>query len=117
MSKVFNLLGDNFTNKDGDSIALTSIQGKGKVIAVYFSAHWCPPCRNFTPKLAKFYNSVKQSQNGAKFELIFLSSDKTEKEFSEYLSEMPWYALPYSKRTEKVNMCCKVLKFIKDSAD
>lgn len=101
MSKVFNLLGDNFTNKDGDSIALTSIQGKGKVIAVYFSAHWCPPCRNFTPKLAKFYNSVKQSQNGVKFELIFLSSDKTEKEFSEYLSEMPWYALPYSKRTEK----------------
>jgi nucleoredoxin len=102
MSKVFQLLGDSFTNKNDESIALTSIQGPGKVIAVYFSAHWCPPCRNFTPKLAKFYNNVKQSQNGGKFEMIFLSSDKTEAEFKDYLGEMPWYALPYDKRAEKV---------------
>ena len=103
MSKVFGLLGDNFINKDGNSIALESVKGEGKIIAVYFSAHWCPPCRNFTPKLAKFYNNVKQSQQGSRFELIFVSSDNTDKEFSEYLAEMPWYALPYAKRSEKVH--------------
>ena len=102
MSKVFHLLGESFINKADDSIALTSIRGEGKVVAVYFSAHWCPPCRNFTPKLVSFYNNVKQSQNGDKFELIFLSSDKTEPEFKEYLNEMPWYALSYDKRAEKV---------------
>ena len=26
--------------------------------AYYFSAHWCPPCRGFTPQLVKFYNIV-----------------------------------------------------------
>ena len=102
MSTVFQLLGEDFTKEDGSSITLTSIQGQGKVIALYFSAHWCPPCRNFTPKLAKFYEGVKKGQNGNQFELIFLSSDRDEKSFNEYLGQMPWYAMPYEKRNEKV---------------
>lgn len=24
---------------------------KDKVVVLYFSAHWCPPCRQFTPVL------------------------------------------------------------------
>jgi nucleoredoxin len=24
---------------------------RGKVVAFYFSAHWCPPCQHFTPLL------------------------------------------------------------------
>jgi thiol-disulfide isomerase/thioredoxin len=27
----------------------------GKVVGIYFSAHWCQPCRDFTPRLAAFY--------------------------------------------------------------
>ena len=44
-----------------------------KYVGIYFSAHWCPPCRNFTPVLAEFYNAV--NQNGKIFEVIFVSSD------------------------------------------
>lgn len=103
MAKVFQLLGESFINKDGASRTLSGFQGEGKIIALYYSAHWCPPCRNFTPKLAQFYENVKKSDNGPNFELIFISSDRTEKEFTGYLNEMPWYALPYEKRQEKVS--------------
>merc|ERR1712056_129790 len=69
----------------------------GKLIGLYFSAHWCPPCRGFTPKLAEIYkNGLKD-----KMEIIFVSSDRDEKSFNEYYKEMPWLALPYAQRAEK----------------
>jgi len=72
-------------------------QAGGKPIGLYFSAHWCPPCRGFTPKLAGFYkDGLKETM-----EIIFVSSDKDEAAFKEYHSEMPWPALPYDKRKEK----------------
>jgi len=69
----------------------------GKPIGLYFSAHWCPPCKAFTPKLAEWYkNGLKD-----KMEIIFVSSDRDEASFKEYHGEMPWPALPFDKRKEK----------------
>ena len=69
-----------------------------EIIAVYYSAHWCPPCRKFTPELVKFYNENKPKY--PKFELIFVSSDKTEEAMKGYMTEtqMTWLALKYDKR-------------------
>merc|ERR1712060_451884 len=72
-------------------------QAGGKPIGLYFSAHWCPPCRGFTPKLAGYYKDGLKD----KMEIIFVSSDKDEAAFKEYHGEMPWPALPYEKRKEK----------------
>jgi nucleoredoxin len=69
----------------------------GKPFALYFSAHWCPPCRGFTPKLAEWYNAGLKD----KMEIIFVSSDRDEASFSEYFAEMPWLSLPFENREAK----------------
>lgn len=71
---------------------------KGKTFALYFSAHWCPPCRAFTPKLAEWYS---KSLNAKGLEIVFISSDRDEKSFQEYFGEMPWLALDFKDRKRK----------------
>jgi len=56
-----------------------------KYVAFYYSAHWCPPCRAFTPELSKFYDKMKNTY-GDDFELVFVSSDKNEKAMEEYMA-------------------------------
>ncbi|KAK1403317.1 putative nucleoredoxin 1 [Heracleum sosnowskyi] len=77
--------------KDGVKVPVSDLVGK--YILLYFSAHWCPPCRAFTPKLIEVYNKIKSKDSA--FELIFISSDRDQTSFGEYFSEMPWLALPF----------------------
>jgi len=64
----------------------------GAIVGLYFSAHWCPPCRGFTPTLVKFYSNLRAK--GQKFEIIFVSSDSDQDSFKEYYNSMPWLAFP-----------------------
>jgi len=73
-----------------------------RVLGLYFSAHWCPPCRGFTPKLVEAYRKIKGAGNA--FEIVFLSSDKSEQQFADYFSAMPWLAMPYAMRDLKAGL-------------
>merc|ERR1711902_388616 len=63
-----------------EKVPLKQLQS-ADVVGLYFSAHWCGPCRGFTPRLAKLYNECK-----------------------EYFEEMPWCALSFKERTLKNNL-------------
>ncbi|HET9419352.1 MAG TPA: thioredoxin-like domain-containing protein [Chthoniobacterales bacterium] len=74
---------------------------KKKLIALYFSAHWCAPCRKFTPQLVDYYNRVAPQH--PEFEIIFVSLDKSQFAFESYIREanMPWPAIDYQKLAGK----------------
>ena len=91
------MIGDKFHRSDGTEVSYSELDGK--VLGLYFSAHWCGPCRSFTPSFAATYTKMKAA--GKPFEVIFVSSDRDEGQFNEYMGEMPWLALPYAKREEK----------------
>ncbi|KAL1470713.1 hypothetical protein MTO96_024070 [Rhipicephalus appendiculatus] len=55
---IFN--GKTLVLKDGSEHAADKALGDSKAVALYFSAHWCPPCRMFTPVLAEAYKEMKE---------------------------------------------------------
>jgi nucleoredoxin len=86
--------------KGGEEVPASSLDGK--VVGIYFSAHWCPPCRGFTPKLVEWYKNFKANHPRADdFEIVFASSDRDEAAFKDYFAEMPWAAIPYADRKAK----------------
>ncbi len=85
--------------------------GPNKVIGLYFSADWCPPCHRVTPHLAAIYRSFKaQHPRATDWEVVFVSSDRDEAAFQQHHATMPWPALPYRGRTAKdaLSRLCKV---------
>lgn len=69
----------------------------GKTIGLYFSAHWCRPCVNFTPRLISINQKIKEQMlvDGEDFEIVFVSSDRDQASFDSYFDTMPWLALPF----------------------
>ena len=93
-NSLLELFPEQLINSHGRKIdTKTALQGK-KLVAVYYSASWCGPCRGFTPNLVKFYKQVAKS-NG--LEVILVGSDRKEKDMMNYMKKdsMPWLAVPF----------------------
>jgi len=98
MDKLFGAADLQLLGQDGARTPVSALAAK-EVVGLYFSAHWCPPCRGFTPKLAEAYKAITAA--GKSFEIVFVSSDKDEAQFASYFKEMPWLALPFENRDLK----------------
>merc|ERR1719473_2418791 len=96
MSCFVELFGDKLVSKGGE-VETASAFAEKKAVLVYFSAHWCPPCRGFTPKLVEFHNKHADSKG---FATIFVSGDRDQKSFDDYYGEMPWLALPFVAKSQ-----------------
>jgi thiol-disulfide isomerase/thioredoxin len=72
-----------------------------RAVGIYFSAHWCPPCRAFTPQFARLHAAALKQQG---LEVVFASADKEQAAFDEYygaaegMSEAGFAALPFKNR-------------------
>ncbi|MEP6810094.1 MAG: thioredoxin-like domain-containing protein [Chthoniobacterales bacterium] len=99
------LKGDLVTSKNGILNAYNdqALDGK-KLIGLYFSAHWCGPCRKFTPELVEFYNRAVAKH--PEFEIIFISNDRSAPAMEAYMRDlqMPWPAVRFDKIVEKAGL-------------
>nr|CAB3495662.1 unnamed protein product [Digitaria exilis] len=83
---------DFLVRNSGEQVKISSIEANN--VALYFSASWCPPCRQFTPKLIETYKEL--ASQGKSFEVVFVSGDKNDEAFNAYFAKMPWLAVPFS---------------------
>merc|ERR1719329_1768373 len=85
-----NLLGTqllrNARGKSGKASKVGLVELGAGLVALYFSASWCPPCRQFTPQLAQFHEIVRQKFGHGTFEVVFVSSDRDVGSFNEYFA-------------------------------
>jgi nucleoredoxin len=72
-----------------------------KYFGLYHSAHWCGPCRKFTPELVNFYKQMTAAH--PEFEIVFVSDDHSPLEMQQYmqLTGMPWAALRYENTAQE----------------
>jgi len=93
---ICNLFGKELRDARKKKVPVDALAGK--TVGIYFSAHWCPPCRAFTPQLVAFHKEM--AKQGKPFEVVFVSSDRDEAEMYGYMKEMemPWPALKFGDR-------------------
>lgn len=84
------LLPETLVDANGEEVGAEVLAGK--LVGLYFSAQWCPPCRAFTPSLVEF-----RDRNHEDFEVVFVSSDRTQEAQFTYMRTygMQWPAVPY----------------------
>lgn len=93
MSPLARLFGPRLLSGNGGTAVptLEALQG-ASAVGLYFSASWCPPCRQFTPLLSQSYESRLHAKG---FRCVLISWDKDEKSFASYREHMPWLTLPW----------------------
>jgi len=78
----------------------TSSNLEDKTVLLYFSAKWCPPCQQFTPKLVDF-----QKQHSQQVDVVLVSWDRSVDAMKAYINEKKmgdFYSIPPGSQLNRV---------------
>ena len=95
---ITNLLTDSIQDNKGNTFKPESVIGN-KIVSLFFSAHWCPPCKRFTPLLLNLYDHVNKDEK--KWEIIFFSLDRNIDEYNQYFVTLPFKGLSFNIKKAK----------------
>merc|ERR1711899_570748 len=89
------LTGQQLIKADGSSHAAEAALDGKDLVLYYFSAHWCPPCRQFTPMLKEFFEELPDT---AGVQVVFVSSDRSEADMLSYMKDShgEWFATQHN---------------------
>jgi thiol-disulfide isomerase/thioredoxin len=84
-------------NKAADTLQVQRLGADGTVsreefqprlapfLAVYHGAGWCPPCQQFSPRLAEFFHDADKSRQ--RFQLVMINYDQSDAEMVAYMRQ------------------------------
>ncbi len=96
------LLGENLLLNSTTTGQTEEALKDSHIVALYFGAHWAPPCRLFTDKLRQFYLEV--NKEFGHFSIVYISDDGSKEAFLRTYATMGWLALPYEHQDAKLQL-------------
>jgi thiol-disulfide isomerase/thioredoxin len=86
---------DRLSRLDRGRLSPAVLPAGTRIVAFYFGAAWCGPCRAFVPELKAAYPRLRAAARPV--EIVFASDDTSRASMTDYMiqSRMPWLALPH----------------------
>jgi thiol-disulfide isomerase/thioredoxin len=103
------LLGETLLQRDAATGAVKQVSTDalaGKIVLLYASASWCPPCQQQSKMMKQTYPELVRK--GLPVEVVFISADRSQAEFEGYFGSMPWLALPFGQKCQEIMNLYKV---------
>lgn len=115
------LLGDKLVTGGGEEVDVHSLGARGiALLGLYFGCSLSAPCAQLSASLAAFYGRLRgdaaagpgagpgagaaaEPEPRHRLEIVFVSSDQDQRQWQDFVRDMPWLALPYKEKHRKVS--------------
>lgn len=97
-AQLMDTLRIDFQHANGQSVSFSEVFHH-RLIALYFSASWSPPCKQLTPILQEGYEAIRAAHGKLSFEVILVPRDRVEQDWNKYFNKMPWVSIPFGHKS------------------